>query len=137
MPAPDRELIGQIHAKLAAAANPERAPAMQAYMKSEMPYLGVPVPAVRSITRQAERSHRPASTGQLVATSTELWRKATHREHRYAATELTNTATARKLRTIATLPMFEETTVFAYLPDRGQAPNRSCVADRGDRCEQC
>jgi 3-methyladenine DNA glycosylase AlkD len=84
---------------------------MQAYMKSALPYLGVPVPTVRSITRSAERQRPPDSTAGLVATSTTLWTQARHREHRYAATELTNTVTGRKLLTMATLPMFEETIV--------------------------
>jgi hypothetical protein len=59
---------------------------MQAYMKSAMPYLGVPVPTVRSITRRAARQRPPDSPAGLVATSTALWTQATHREHRYAAT---------------------------------------------------
>jgi hypothetical protein len=41
---------------------------MQAYMKSALPYLGVPVPTVRSITRSAERQRPPDSTAGLVAT---------------------------------------------------------------------
>jgi 3-methyladenine DNA glycosylase AlkD len=105
---PDRHLVEQIRAELEQAAEPERAPKMQAYMKSEMAYLGVPVPAVRAIARAAERERRPSTTEQLIATSTALWRQARYREHRYAATELTNAAAARKLRTMATLPMFEE-----------------------------
>jgi 3-methyladenine DNA glycosylase AlkD len=105
---PDSVLIDQIRTELAGQADPDRAPGMQAYMKSAMPYLGVRLPTVRSITRGAERARPPASTARLVATSTTLWRQATHREHRYAATELTNTATGRKLLNMATLPMFEE-----------------------------
>ena len=46
----NRDLILAIRAGLAAAAEPGRAPAMQAYMKSEMPYLGTRVPVVRSLT---------------------------------------------------------------------------------------
>ena len=38
------ELIEGIRVGLRAAADPIRAPRMQAYMKSEMPYLGVPMP---------------------------------------------------------------------------------------------
>jgi 3-methyladenine DNA glycosylase AlkD len=108
---PDTDLIDEIRAELIKQADPGRAPGMQAYMKSALPYLGVPVPTVRSITRSAERQRPPDSTAGLVATSTTLWTQARHREHRYAATELTNTVTGRKLLTMATLPIFEETIV--------------------------
>ncbi|MDQ2836939.1 MAG: DNA alkylation repair protein [Actinomycetota bacterium] len=107
-PAADRELIEQIRHALAEAADPERAPTMQAYMKSTMPYLGVAVPTVRSITRRLERGRPPADEAQLLATVTESWRTAEFREHRYAATELLNTATARRLSGAAGLPLLEE-----------------------------
>ena len=45
----DRVLVDTIRARLAAEADPVRAPQTQAYMKSEMPYLGVPLPRVRAI----------------------------------------------------------------------------------------
>jgi len=105
---PDTVLIDQIRAELIKQADPGRAPGMQAYMKSALPYLGVPVPTVRTITRSAARQRPLDGTTGLVATSTALWTHATHREHRYAATELTNTATGRRLLTMATVPMFEE-----------------------------
>ena len=40
---------------------------MQAYMKSVMPYLGVPMPVVRRIARAAERERPPASAGAVAA----------------------------------------------------------------------
>jgi 3-methyladenine DNA glycosylase AlkD len=68
-----------VRAGLRAAADPARAPAMQAYMKSEMPFLGVPAPEVKRICRNAPRPDdwRPAFL--------DLWRGAAHREERYAA----------------------------------------------------
>jgi 3-methyladenine DNA glycosylase AlkD len=105
---PDSALIKMISDELAAAADPALAPGMQAYMKSEMPYLGVRVPVVRTITRAAERTRRPDHVDQLIATATSLWRQATHREHRYAATSLTDTARARAIRSPAMLPMLTE-----------------------------
>jgi 3-methyladenine DNA glycosylase AlkD len=89
IPGANAELISAIRADLRAAADPDRAPQMQAYMKSSMAYLGVPVPIVRKIARAAAASHRIADLDQLINTATELWRSATHREERYAATELT------------------------------------------------
>jgi len=85
----DGALIAAVKDKLAAVADPGRAPSMQAYMKSTMPYLGVPVPAVRAVTKAAARKYPPASVLQLGSTAEVLWRGATYREHRYAATELT------------------------------------------------
>lgn len=85
---PDFALLAAVIQRLEAVADPGRAPRMQAYMKSSMPYLGVAVPAVRAVTNAAARQHPPASVDQLGATVTALWRGATHREHRYAATEL-------------------------------------------------
>jgi 3-methyladenine DNA glycosylase AlkD len=79
---------------------------MQAYMKSEMPYLGVAVPAVRAVTKAAAREHLPISVIHLGATATALWRGATYREHRYAATELTRLRMADGA--LALLPLYEE-----------------------------
>jgi 3-methyladenine DNA glycosylase AlkD len=106
-----RELIDAIRTALAAAADPARAPAMQAYMKSAMPYLGVAVPVVRACVREQARSRPPSSTDALRRTALTLWREATHREHRYAATELCALRSIAPLRTTALLPLYEEQVV--------------------------
>ena len=54
----DTELIGEIRAGLRALADAEKAPQMQAYMKSEMPYLGVQTPAHRKLCRELLRRYR-------------------------------------------------------------------------------
>ncbi|MET9325966.1 DNA alkylation repair protein [Tsukamurella sp. NPDC003166] len=82
------ELVDGIRAGLRAAADPERAPRMQAYMKSAMPFLGVPSPAVRSITGAVRREHPPADLDELRAAVLDLWDAATYREERYAAQNL-------------------------------------------------
>ena len=107
MPA-DRVLVERVRAGLWAAADPDRAPRMQAYMKSTMPYLGVPVPAVRALVRAEAKTRPPASTDALAATAAELWREATHREERYAASALTAVPAARPLQTTALLPLYQE-----------------------------
>jgi 3-methyladenine DNA glycosylase AlkD len=106
---PDRELIAAVTERLAAAADPGRAPQMQAYMKSAMPFLGVPVPAVRAVVKQAAREHPPASVAQLAATALALWRGAPHREYRYAATALTGLRMADG--DLALVPVYEEMVV--------------------------
>ncbi|PKN81064.1 MAG: hypothetical protein CVU47_08265 [Chloroflexi bacterium HGW-Chloroflexi-9] len=54
LPAADRTLIEAVRDGLRAAADPAKAPQMQAYMKSAMPYYGVQTPQARhSPSRQS------------------------------------------------------------------------------------
>lgn len=78
-------LVDDIRRGLRDAAEPERAPGQQAYMKSAMPFLGVRVPEVRAITSRIAAG-RDADT--VLAASRRLWDEATHREERYAAMAL-------------------------------------------------
>ncbi|TCJ22738.1 DNA alkylation repair protein [Nocardioides jejuensis] len=81
-------LASAIRSALGAAADPTIAPGQQAYMKSAMPFLGVRGPEVRRITRELVREVGVKDAETLAATSRELWDDATHREERYAASEL-------------------------------------------------
>jgi hypothetical protein len=45
-------VLFQVRSALQKVADPSKAPAMQAYMKSEMPYRGVPVPLMRRVCRE-------------------------------------------------------------------------------------
>ncbi|WP_235490039.1 DNA alkylation repair protein, partial [Frankia sp. AvcI1] len=47
----DGGLVAGVRAALAGAADPAKAPGMQAYMKSDMPYRGVPKPARERVLR--------------------------------------------------------------------------------------
>lgn len=80
------ELVDSIRLALRDAADPALAPGQQAYMKSAMPYLGVTLPLTRRLTKQAAREVDEPE--QLRDAATLLWREATHREERYAATTL-------------------------------------------------
>jgi 3-methyladenine DNA glycosylase AlkD len=82
-------LVYAIRAGLRGAADPARAPAMQAYMKSSTPYLGVGVPLTRKIVRTLAIENPPTDLDHLAASATTLWRTAEFREECYAATELT------------------------------------------------
>ena len=106
--AADRFLVQTVREQLRAAADADRAPPMQAYMKSAMPYLGVPVPRVRAIVRAEAKSRPPASTEQLAQTASILWREACYREERYAATALTGVPAARHLQNVTLLPLYRE-----------------------------
>lgn len=82
------KLVDGIRAELRAAADPARAPKMQAYMKSAMPFLGVPSPQVHTITAAVRREHPPADLDELRAAVLALWDGAEYREERYAAQSL-------------------------------------------------
>jgi len=79
-------LVAAVRSALCAAADPARAPGQQAYMKSAMPFLGVPVPATRRVARTAARGVTDAGT--LHAAARRLWDEAEHREEWYAAMAL-------------------------------------------------
>src|ERR1700674_5833322 len=97
-----------IRSALAAAADPERAPGMQAYMKSEMPYRGISAPDMRAITRQVFVAHAPGGCDEWRAAVLELWREARFREERYAAIELLGDRRHKECRTPDVLPVYEE-----------------------------
>ncbi|HEX2363134.1 MAG TPA: DNA alkylation repair protein [Jiangellaceae bacterium] len=81
-------LVDDIRAALAGVADPEKAAPMQAYMKSTMPNLGVQKPARGAALRPVLRSHRLPDRSTWEDTVRLLWDGATHREERYAATDL-------------------------------------------------
>jgi 3-methyladenine DNA glycosylase AlkD len=102
------KLATSLRAALAAAADPERAPGMQAYMKSEMPYRGVKSGDVRAISKRVFGEHPPDSCDAWQAAILELWRGAQYREERYAALELIALRRHRECRSPDVLPMYEE-----------------------------
>jgi 3-methyladenine DNA glycosylase AlkD len=105
----NQELIEVIRRGLATTGDPARAVTQQAYMKSAMPYAGVTVPEMRRLTRAAASNHPFDSTEQWRATILGLWRAATVREERYAATELIGLRPWRAAaQSIDALPMYEE-----------------------------
>jgi 3-methyladenine DNA glycosylase AlkD len=93
---------------LGAVAEPARAPAMQAYMKSTMPYLGVPAPKLKTVCRELFASYPFADAGAWRDDVIGVWRAAEHREERYAAIRLSRHRNAKAFQTLDTLPMYEE-----------------------------
>ncbi|NYE20436.1 DNA alkylation repair protein [Microbacterium immunditiarum] len=79
-------LADRIRAGLHAIADPARAVGQQAYMKSAMPFHGVPVPEARRIARAVAKSETDRDV--LLEAALELWNDAAHREERYAAMTL-------------------------------------------------
>lgn len=86
--AADRAFIGRVRAALRAVADPEKAGPMQAYMKSEMPFLGVAKPERAAALRSLYARWRPEYVATWRSTVLALFRGAEHREERYAALDL-------------------------------------------------
>lgn len=101
-------LIREVRAALKAAADPEKAPQMQAYMKSAMPFRGVSSPVQKRLWRQIFPAHPLATATDWRDVALSLWRDAAFREERYAAIALTDLPRYEPYRTRAALPMVEE-----------------------------
>lgn len=82
---PVSEIRNAIVASLSEAADPERARQQQAYMKSEMHYFGVAMPQCRHIANTVFRAHMLTDADTWEGVVLHLWRRAAHREERYAA----------------------------------------------------
>ena len=96
------ELVDRIERAIREYAEPARAPQMQAYMKSTIPYAGTPVPIVRKLTHAEAHV---ADRATLTAAVEQLWDDATVREERYAATALLSLPPVRA--DITLLPLVE------------------------------
>jgi 3-methyladenine DNA glycosylase AlkD len=107
----DRALADAVRAALAAAGNPVRARGAQAYMKSAMPFHGVPVPQVRRITRAQLAAHPSPDRQTWHDTVLELWDGATHREERYAALALVRSPRAAAYQDLASLELYRHLVV--------------------------
>jgi 3-methyladenine DNA glycosylase AlkD len=81
---------------------------MQAYMKSEMPFRGVPAPAQRALWRELFTPAPLATFHEWQRVVLTLWREAEYREERYAAIALADWPTYQAFRTRRALPMIEE-----------------------------
>ncbi len=107
-PHADRALIEAVRSGLGAVADPVKAPQMQAYMKSAMPYLGVPSPVAKRVFAAVFAAHHLDTFEAWRDTLLALWREATHREERYAALALASRRPYAQYVTRAALPVFEE-----------------------------
>ena len=94
--------------QLRATTDPARAPGMQAYMKSAMPYLGVSAVPLRQVCKAAFAHLTWPDSAAWQADVLTIWRGAEFREQRYAAIELTGLRAAKKFQHIESLPMYEE-----------------------------
>src|SRR5690348_4130684 len=109
--AADGVLVSAVRRRLAELGDPAKAPAMQAYMKSAMPFRGVPAPAHRRLAREVFAAHPLADRGTWRDTVLELWRAARYREERYLAIALTGWPAYAAHQDPAELPLYEELVV--------------------------
>jgi len=107
MGAVDTELVRTVRESLASAADPGNAVAMRAYMKSAMPYRGIPAPALRSLLRPVLASHALPDEETWHTTVLELWDGAEFREERCAAVALARHRHARVYQQVHTLVLYE------------------------------
>ena len=104
----DRALVAALRDALAAQARPERAPAMQAYMKSTLPFWGIDAPTRRRTVAAVAAQHPLAEAQALRDTVLAMWRGARHREERYAALDLLRLPRLRPLIDLQLLPVLHE-----------------------------
>ncbi|MFD2081114.1 DNA alkylation repair protein [Actinopolymorpha cephalotaxi] len=110
-PEPDQRLVEAVRAALAAAGDPERAERMRAYMKSAMPFRGVPAPALKRLCREVLPAHPVGDRASWEATVRTLWDDAAFREERYAALALTGHRGYRRWQDAGTLRLYEHLAV--------------------------
>jgi 3-methyladenine DNA glycosylase AlkD len=97
-----------LRAELAAMADPARAIAMRAYMKSTMSYYGVTSPQVDAICKKVFAENPFPSCVEWQAGILELWRDARHREERYVAIRLVTLKRHRECWSPELMPVLEE-----------------------------
>jgi 3-methyladenine DNA glycosylase AlkD len=101
-------MVRTLRKRLESAADPVRAQAQQAYMKSEMPYAGVTMPDVRDIASEVLGTLRFDDPTEWHAAVQTIWRGAKYREERYCAVALARMRVHRIHRTLDALSLFEE-----------------------------
>lgn len=103
---PSLDVVEEVRRRLAGAADPERAPQMQAYMKSALPFRGVTAVPMRKICREVFSAHRLPDRDSWTSVVLALWDGAAFREERYAAVELTGHRYYRDYQDVATLALY-------------------------------
>jgi 3-methyladenine DNA glycosylase AlkD len=104
----DDRLVKAIRAGLAELADPVKAPAMQAYMKSAMPFRGVAKPERSALLKRVLAEHTLPDRVTFSGTVLKLWRTAEFREERYAAIDLSGYRAYRRWQDPELVPVYEE-----------------------------
>jgi 3-methyladenine DNA glycosylase AlkD len=101
-------LIDTLRPALVEVADPSRAPAMAAYMKSAMPFHGVAKPVLAALLKRELAAVPLPDAATWRAEVSALWRAARFREERYAAIALGRDRRAKPFHDLRALPVYEE-----------------------------
>ena len=101
-------LSQRLRAALRAEADPARAPQMQAYMKSAMPFMGISSSQMRAVSKAIFAPLSYSNSTEWQSDALQIWRSAQFREEYYAAIELTAIRQARAYQKCDALPMYRE-----------------------------
>jgi 3-methyladenine DNA glycosylase AlkD len=101
-------LLTKLRKALQGAADPAKAPVMQAYMKSVMAYHGVPTPVLRRVCKEVFADMQLETASHWQTHVLDLWRNARFREERYAALVLAGDKRALAFQKPAAMTMYEE-----------------------------
>ncbi|KAA9157203.1 DNA alkylation repair protein [Amycolatopsis acidicola] len=102
------DFVRTVRTGLASAGDPVKAPEMRRYMKSELPFHGVPKPARARLTRRWFADFPLPDKESFVSAVRELWREAGFREERYVAIDLTGHRLYQRWQDSSLLPLYEE-----------------------------
>ena len=124
-----RAVLLQIRSRLQAVADPRKAPQLQNYMKSAMPYLGVSAPPLRKELKEVFSTLEFKGAEDWTNTVLYIWRNARFREEWYAAVALCEWKRAHEFQTPETLSLYEEMIVGSAWWDVVDALASHCVGD--------
>ena len=102
------DLAEELRRRIAEAGDPGRAPQMQAYMKSSMPYAGVPSGPLRTILREVIPAHPLPDRSSWEAAVRGIWMEAVFREEWYAALGVARHRLYRDHQDVKTLELYRE-----------------------------
>ena len=102
--------VTDIRSALAGSADVTKAPQMQAYMKSDLPFFGLPSPVLKPLLRDVLASPVLDRSNWELAIRT-LWDEATHREEWYAALALAGHRHYRVFQAPETLTLYRDLVV--------------------------
>lgn len=105
------QLVEEVRRRLATAADPAKAPAMQAYMKSSMPFRGVSSVPLKALLRGTLAEFPLDSVEAWRSAVLDLWDHAAYREERYAALALTGHRRYRAFQTLDQLDLYRHLVV--------------------------
>ncbi|MFF5991349.1 DNA alkylation repair protein [Prauserella flavalba] len=100
-------LVRAVRDGLAELADPAKAPDMRRYMKSELPFHGVPKPARELLGRRLFAECPLPDVPVWESVVRQLWDEAAHREERYLAIDLTGHRAYARWQTPERLPLYE------------------------------